>query len=134
MWAAVSATFLGRLRLLQTSVILASTIERPRSWLLLVLILLCHFFIFSTVARIVGSRYLPCESRISMLVSVERPRSWSVRGVGEPTRTLLLFSAASIPFRSGPSSAEALVTHPQDGQTCSPFSVSPITLLPQFKQ
>src|SRR5271157_754135 len=117
MWAAVSATFFGRLRLSQTSVILARTIDRPRSWLLLVLILLCHFFIFSTVARIVGSRYFPWESRMSMLMSVERPRSWSVRVVGEPTRTLLFFSSRSTAFHSGPSSSGARVTYPHFGHT-----------------
>ena len=37
-------------------------------------------------------------------------------------------------FHSGPESAGATVTYPQVGQTCSPFSESPISLLPQTGQ
>src|SRR5437867_12770594 len=68
--AAVSATLCGRFRLSQSSLILERTLERPLSSLDIVLILDCHFFIFSTLALIAGSRYLPCESRIVSLLSV----------------------------------------------------------------
>ena len=100
----------GRFRLSQSSLILERTLERPLSSLDIVLILDCHFFIFSTLALMAGSRYLPCESRIVALISVVSPRSWRASVVGEPTLTLLFFSSRSIAFHSGPSSAGANVT------------------------
>ncbi len=57
-----------------------------------------------------GSRYLPWESRIVLLISVERPKSCSASVVGEPTLTLLFFSSRSMAFHSGPESAGARVT------------------------